>query len=531
MEINSSNLGRAFYAHSNQRIEGVTPAISLPYMGPVGKGESSYRPKSARTGPKLSLAAVVLQKLWDGEIVAFQSADADCTEIYVEYGAKKRKLVALSKVDGEITASSTVALTARDLVVPLTLLAVATYEETSVLANSLVAEHPRGSAESVLHFCDSVYFGLLREIPKSIQVNTVPEETLKAAVESNGSLMFGGRFAGESQFGLKTTCEPAKTHTVTHVDFTQCTDGEFLVPYNWGEVNIPALNRLDGFIPSPAFYSMVRKIRYRVGRVLERLDAGEKGLSAISNDYCNMLMVGKPGTGKTTVAYALGAALGMPVYSIPLSKNTEEDTFEGMNKVVEGRIDFMPTDFLNAYKNGGIVLLEEINLADPAVVMGAIGQAIEPPFVLFEDGHKKVQRHPLCVIIGTMNVGTYGSRDLNQALSSRFKQTFVLDDPTKEDFVDILQKVTGASPGRSAWVYEAYQRVGQYLSSPSVSAEDIALKVSMRQCIGALECLEEGELPMRALESTIIGKIAESDLELSAEVAKTLDALPPCPII
>ena len=200
--INSYDVGRAFYTHSNQKIKGISPAISLPHMGPVGKGESSYRPKSTRTGPKLSLAAVAIQKIWDGEMIAFQSAAADCFGIYVEYGTKTRKLVSLSKIGDNIVANSTGNLTSRDLVVPLTLLATVTHEETSALVNRLNNEHPHGTPEDVLHFCDSVYFGLLKELPDEIQVNLVPEETLKAAVETNGAPMFGGRFAGTSQFGL-----------------------------------------------------------------------------------------------------------------------------------------------------------------------------------------------------------------------------------------------------------------------------------------------------------------------------------------
>ena len=83
---------------------------------------------------------------------------------------------------------------------------------------------------------------------------------------------------------------------------------------------------------------------------------------------------------------------------------------ERKNKLIEGKLSFVQTDFLKAYKNGGIVVLEEINLADPALIMGALGQAIEPPFVLNENGFQTVHRHPMCVIIATQNVGTVGSK-------------------------------------------------------------------------------------------------------------------------
>ena len=126
------------------------------------------------------------------------------------------------------------------------------------------------------------------------------------------------------------------------------------------------------------------------------------GVEAIENDYINCLMVGRPSTGKTTVANAIAAMTGMPIYTVPFSKNTEEDTVEGKNKVVDGKIGFVETDFLKAYEHGGIIVCEEINLADPGVVMGSIGQAIEKPFILMKDGYIPIRRHPLCVIIGTI---------------------------------------------------------------------------------------------------------------------------------
>ena len=54
---------------------------------------------------------------------------------------------------------------------------------------------------------------------------------------------------------------------------------------------------------------------------------------------------GRPATGKTTLANAVGAMTQLPVSSIPFSKNTEEDTIEGKNKVVNGQIDFVETEF------------------------------------------------------------------------------------------------------------------------------------------------------------------------------------------
>jgi MoxR-like ATPase len=203
------------------------------------------------------------------------------------------------------------------------------------------------------------------------------------------------------------------------------------------------------------------------------------------------------------------------------------------------------TDALKAIEHGGILVLEEINLADPSVIMGALGQCIEAPFVLMKNGYEAIRRHPLLVVVGTMNIGTYGSKSINQALSSRFKQAYILNDNKEDDFINILkQQVTSSSitvdessikaeeyepieikEKHIKWVYMAYDKIINILKSPEKNAEDIALSVTMRGCIGALENIEEGEAPKEAIKNTLIGKIAEADLEMATDIAEDIDNL------
>lgn len=383
----------------------------------------------------------------------------------------------------------------------------------------------------ILLFCDSFYYDVTKAIDSySFDTEALAPETLEAA-NNSGLLSAFESLKGLSDLPpISVFKEKDATPTSTAVanDFDAIKNGDFVLPYEWDEEQkskIPPLKKLDGFVPSATYYSLVKKAFSRMTKVMCRMDGGLEGLDAIGNDYINVFCVGKPGTGKTTIGYALGSTLGMPVYTCAMTKNTEEDTFQGMTKVIDGKLTFASTDFLYAYEHGGIIILEEINLPDPSVIMGAIGQAVEYPFILMKDGYIPVRRHPMTIIIGTMNVGTYGSKGVNQALSSRFKQTYIIDDPDKAQFVEILRK-QGYKKAACLWVYNAYTKIINYLKSPSVSADDIALTVTLRGCLGALENMEEGEEAKQAIKNTLVGKIAEADLELATKVYAEIGALP-----
>lgn len=383
--------------------------------------------------------------------------------------------------------------------------------------------------QDVLLTCDIFYYGFAKKMPTPVVVseNDLAMDTVRAAVKS-GLLQPMKVFQGmelPQMTGVNLGDVKGKKPKMSNEDmFANIKAGGNIIPYEWNEkqkTRIPSLVSLESFVPCGTYFSLVSKITKRLENVLLRMDSGLTGVDAIGKDYVNLFVTGKPGTGKTTLAYALGAATGMPVYTIAMTKNTEEDVFQGMNKVVDGALKFVSTDFLDAYTNGGIIILEEINLPDPSVVMGAIGQAVEFPFTLMKDGYIPVKRHPMCIIIGTMNIGTFGSKGVNQALSSRFRQSYILNDPSKEDFINILTG-TGARKKDANWVFNAYAKITDYLKSPAVNAEDVCLNVTLRGCIGALENINEGEDAKDAIRNTLIGKISEVDLELAEDVYKNV---------
>lgn len=513
--------------------------------GPSGLGMSSHRPASAKTSAKYSGVAKILDMIIvDKKLNALESETFDDPVAYCEFGrsASGEPYYAFFTQDS-ISYNGKDLPTGYEALAPVVTFALSNASdnaETSELKEifkKIVADYnSKGVAEisDVLKFCDSFYYGFavnhakidispddfMPEVVKSMYTKKIFE--LAAFMEDvEGKPAIKILEGIELREGKKGKAKKAKA---TSQVFEDCLEGKAAIPYEWDEkqqLKIPSLSYLNGYVPTQAFYSVKRMVEAKTERVIARLDSGIEGIEAIGNDYINIFTIGKPGTGKTTLWYALGAALRMPVYSVPITKNTEEDTFQGMTKVVDGGFKFVSTEFLEAYTHGGIIILEEINLADPSVIMGSLGQAVEAPFVLMQDGYKPVRRHPMCIVVGTMNIATYGSKGVSQALSSRFKQTYILDDPKKEDFIAILAK-QGYADSKCKWVYDAYTKIINHLKSPEVSREEICLNVTLRGCLGALECIELGDTPQQAIYNTLVGKIAEVDMDLADDINKNV---------
>ena len=397
-----------------------------------------------------------------------------------------------------------------------------------------------GNQEMAL-LCDSFYYGWAKNIAKvTVKDNLLLEEVstlARSATVHRPEIFKGLGFANPKQVQLLTPA--AKKAKADGPDLDKVIDearkGVYRVAYHWSEDQLPYIQDmglLDTYIPNMAFVRMLEKIKFRTSRVLARLTQMKKEgaidrVKAIGKDYINVTFTGKPGTGKTQLAYALGAATGMPVYTVSNSHNTDEDEYQGMTKMVDGKPTSVPTDALRCFEHGGILILEEVNLAAAAVVMGALGQAVEFPFILKKDGYMPIRRHPLCIIISTMNTGTAGSKVMSQPFDNRFKQAFVLDDPTEADFIRILQN-TGASRDVCSWVYRCYGRVTACVRDENAAAdvESILLALSIRTCIGAIENIQEGMEPREAIRNSLIGKIAEQDMAVASTCARVIDSMP-----
>ena len=103
-----------------------------------------------------------------------------------------------------------------------------------------------------------------------------------------------------------------------------------------------------------------------------------------------------------------------------------------------------------------------------------------------------------------------------------------MDDPSENDFISILAK-KGHPKTLCKKVYKAYTSILDYIKNVA-NDEEMALAITMRHCIAALELYEDDIDPTLrdAVYDTMIGAIAIRDMDLAQEAFKS--AVMPLPL-
>ena len=145
-----------------------------------------------------------------------------------------------------------------------------------------------------------------------------------------------------------------------------------------------------------------------------------------------VLLVGGAGTGKTTMGQQLNALLGHEedrFYSISLSAGVSEAHLTG-RMVMDG--SFLDTQFLDIVENGGTILLDEFDNADPDVLVGLNSLlANDEISVPLRRGKESAIRSENCHIICSANTwgnatsgggsaGSFVRKELDSATLDRF---------------------------------------------------------------------------------------------------------------
>ena len=156
-----------------------------------------------------------------------------------------------------------------------------------------------------------------------------------------------------------------------------------------------------------------------------------------------ILLIGEAGCGKSTLAKQISEELQLNFYGMSLTKQSTVNSLLGFVSI---NGNYIGTQFRKAFEEGGLFLLDEINAADPNVLLCL--NTIENGYISFPDGI--VNKHKDFRLIATANPNDSiytGRSKLDFATIDRFYQiTLERDNALEENLtsVEVVEQISTA---------------------------------------------------------------------------------------
>ena len=218
----------------------------------------------------------------------------------------------------------------------------------------------------------------------------------------------------------------------------------------------------------------------------------------------NLLLAGPKATGKNVLAENLAALFGRPVWDISMHINVDAASLIGTDTLKGGEVCFREGPVCQCARLGGFGILDEVNMAKNEA-LAVLHAMLDFRRVIDIPGYRRVTLDDAARFIGTMNYGYAGTRELNEALVSRF---VVVDMPVISD--ENLQKLLRRSfPTLKREWAEQLTALFRDLRTKCDSGEISTKALDLRGLLAALHLIEKGIPSGQALDLGIINKAFE----------------------
>lgn len=227
----------------------------------------------------------------------------------------------------------------------------------------------------------------------------------------------------------------------------------------------------------------------------------------------NFMFRGPSSTGKTSMARAIAAKLGMPYMFITCSSDTESSAFLGEPMYDKnGNVKYVESPFIKAIKNGYVIEIQEpYVIAKQGVLTSLNGLLDDSAGVTLATG-EFVVRHPDCVVIFTTNVSYVGCKKPNQSVLRRMNGVYDINMPPEAEVCKRIKANTKFNDkALLIRMVRCAHKIDKYLQEQMI--DDGVCGVS--EIIDWVSTVQiQGDI-VEAASSTIVSKATDDPLEQS----------------
>lgn len=252
-----------------------------------------------------------------------------------------------------------------------------------------------------------------------------------------------------------------------------------------------------------AAYPTPEELRSRIPKPRYVYYGREVWEDAIAALLCgeNLLLSGSKATGKNVLAENLAYVFGRPCWDISMHVNTDASSLIGTDTLRGGEVVLRRGPVYECAARGGFGILDEINMAknESLAVLHAtldFRRCIDVP------GYDRIEMDGAARFIATMNYGYAGTRELNEALASRF---MVIEMPpiTTENLHRLLRR---EFPSLKKVYLEQFASLFEDIQKKTDSAEISAKALDLRGLLASIHLMEHGLSSLRALRLGLTNK-------------------------
>lgn len=278
-------------------------------------------------------------------------------------------------------------------------------------------------------------------------------------------------------------------------------------------------NLIDDAIYFKQYYKLEENIAHRISNssnYFYGVDIWNMVIAAILEGE-NILLSGPKATGKNLLADNLSELFGRPQWNTSFHINTDSTTLIGTDTFLDNEVKLRRGSVYECAVNGGFGVFDEINMAKNDAI-AVLHSALDHRRVIDVPGYERINLHSATRFIGTMNYEYAGTKELNEALVSRF---MVIDIPSVEEN-KLMLILKNEFPEANEEKLNQFAGIFLDLQLKSQNGEISSKSIDLRGLIGSLKSIRRGLKPTLAVDMGITGKTFDIyEKEIVGDIIKT----------